>query len=250
MRNRIITITMVAALAAGPTLATAAERGTAERDAKTTRTGLLAGGVLGALIGGPPGAIAGMTLGGYATDRELAAGRAGKLAERTAALEQERLVLLAEGSSTRMRAHELSRQLEHERARAAMAADTTMLADGLEFAVGFRTNSATPPAEISEGLEAVALLVGAVPSLQIHLDGYADPRGSAKLNRELSLARAEAVRDQLIAAGVAPERIHVTAHGAAIPMAPGQAADPDGWALQRRVSIRLESHEGRVASKH
>jgi outer membrane protein OmpA-like peptidoglycan-associated protein len=249
MKRRIITLAALAALATGAASAAAADRPTIEHDKKTTRTGLLAGGVLGALVGGPPGAIAGMVLGGYATDRELAAGRADALAARNDQLEHERLALLAEGSSMTVRARELSRQLQHERARADSAAETIMLADGLEFAVGFRTNSAAPPVESREGLEALAVLVGAVPSLQIHLDGYADSRGGEKLNRDLSLARAEAVRDQLIAAGVAPDRIHVTAHGATAAFAPGQAEDQDEWALQRRVNIRIESDGGRVASK-
>lgn len=126
------------------------------------------------------------------------------------------------------------------------AEQATALADGLEFAIAFRTNSALVPGEAEEGLEALALLVAAVPTLEIHLDGYADPRGSDRLNQHLSWARAEAVRDRLVAAGADPRRIHLNAHGA-VP-AELEGVDPDGWALQRRVGIRVVGGEARVAA--
>jgi len=247
MNRRIITLAAIAALATAPGFAAAAD--TPEFNNRATGIGLVAGGLFGALLGGPPGAIAGMTFAGIATDREQAARRADALAAQATLLEQERRSLLSERMSLKASVAELGRQLEHERDVAASTIDAASLADGLEFAVGFRTSSALPPGEIDAGLEALAMLVGALPSLDVHLDGYADPRGCRTLNRALSQARADAIRDRLIAAGVRAERIHVTAHGAVASSAGEQAADPDGWALQRRVDIRLESREGRLASK-
>jgi len=247
MHRRIITLAAIAALATAPAFSAAAD--TPERDHRALGIGLVAGGLFGALLGGPPGAIAGMTFAGLATDREQAATRADTLEAQASLLEQERRSLLSERMSLKASVDELGRQLEHERGLAANAVDAASLADGLEFAVGFRTSSALPPGEIDAGLEALATLVGALPSLEVHLDGYADARGGSQLNRELSQARAEAIRDRLIAAGVRAERIHVTAHGAVTSGVEAQAADPDGWALQRRVNIRLESREGRLASK-
>ena len=247
MNRRIITLAAIAALATAPAFAAAADM--PEPNNRALGIGLVAGGLFGALLGGPPGAVAGMTFAGLATDREQAARRADTLAAQASLLEQERRSLQSERMSLKASVAELERQLEHERDLVANAADVASLADGLEFAVGFRTGSALPPGEIDAGLEALAMLVGALPSLDIHLDGYADPRGGVPLNRALSQARADAIRDRLIAAGVRAERIHVTAHGAVAGSAEEQAADPDGWALQRRVSIRLESREGRLASK-
>jgi outer membrane protein OmpA-like peptidoglycan-associated protein len=245
MNRRIITLAAIAALATAPGFAAAAD--VPESNNRAIGIGLVAGGLFGALLGGPPGAIAGMTFAGIATDREQAARRADALAAQATLLEQERRSLLSERMSLKASVAELGRQLDHEREVAA-SVDAASLADGLEFAVGFRTSSALPPAELDEGLAALALLVGAIPSLEVHLDGYADPRGSEQLNHALSRARAEAIRERLIDAGVQAERIHITAHGA-VAVDEQRAADPDGWALQRRVHIRLQSDAGRLASR-
>ncbi len=245
MKRTFIACAALAALAAAPAQA---ESGHPEQAARKNGIGVVAGGLVGALFGGPPGAIAGMMLGGYAVDREQAVHRAATLEQQNLVLEGERRSLTSERISLKASIAELHGELAHERELAASAAETGLLADGLAFAVGFRTNSATPPDELSEGIEALAMLIGALPSLEVRLDGYADPRGSDALNAELSLARAEAIRERLVLAGVDPERIHVTAHGAVASDA-DPVADPDGWALQRRVSIRLESREGRLAAK-
>jgi outer membrane protein OmpA-like peptidoglycan-associated protein len=244
MRKTFIAGAALAALAAAPAQAESAH---AEQAARKNGIGVVAGGLVGALLGGPPGALAGMMLGGYAVDREQAVHRSGDLERQNVALEGERRSLASERISLKASIEDLHAELARERDLAASAVDMGMLADGLEFAVGFRTNSATPPDELSEGLEALAMLVGAVPSLEIHLDGYADPRGSDALNAELSLARAAAIRERLVRAGIDPERIHVTGHGA-VANDGDPAADPDSWALQRRVSIRVESGEGRLAA--
>lgn len=244
MRRTFIAFAALSALATAPALAESAH---AEQAARNNGIGVVAGGLVGAVLGGPPGAIAGMMLGGYAVDREQAVHRSGDLERQNLALEGERRSLASERVSLKASITELHAALARERELAANAADMGMLADGLEFAVGFRTNSATPPDELSAGLEALAMLIGAVPSLEIHLEGYADPRGTDALNAELSLARAEAIRQRLVLGGIDPERIHVTAHGA-VASAEDPVADPDGWALQRRVSIRVESREGRLAA--
>jgi outer membrane protein OmpA-like peptidoglycan-associated protein len=212
--------------------------------------GLAAGALLGAIVGGPPGAIAGMALGGISTDRMLIARQSGTLELHARSLEGERHSLLAERQSLAARVDELSFLLAQERDLGASATDVAMLAQGLEFAVGFRTNSATPATDAGEGFAALASLVNAVPSLDVHLDGYADPRGSEQLNRDLSRARADTIRDRLVDAGVDPGRIHVKAHGATASDSAEPVVDPDGWALQRRVNIRLELREGWLASKH
>lgn len=243
MKTRIITLAAIAALVAAPALAGEVRL---EQDKRTVGASLAAGGAVGAAVGGPPGAVIGLLLAGLVTDRELGARRAEQATARAAGLEVERLDLLAERGTMRGRIEELSRALDQQRTALAMQPDAAALADGLEFAVAFRTNSALVPGEAEEGLEALALLVAAVPTLEIHLDGYADPRGSDRLNQHLSWARTEAVRDRLVAAGADPRRIHLNAHGA-VP-AELEGIDPDGWALQRRVGIRVVGGEARVAA--
>lgn len=245
MKNRIIVLATLAALISAPALADPGP--VTERDKRTMGIGLAAGGTIGALLGGPPGAFAGILLAGLGTDLELTTRRSEGHRQEALALAAERRSLLSERVSMKAQLGELNRMLEHERALATET-DIGLMADGLEFAVAFRTNSAVPPEEASEGLAALAALVAAVPSLEVHLDGYADPRGGDRHNQALSRARAETIREMLVDAGVDGQRIHVHAHGATSTIEPGQQADPDGWALQRRVGIRIESREGRLAA--
>ena len=244
MKRKLITLAVMAALASTPALA--AETG--KHESRINSFGIVAGGVLGALVGGPPGAIAGMAVGGITTDREVTARRAQALDAQVAALGEEQRSLQSARHGLQAQVETLHRALERERELAANTVDAGSLADGLEFAVAFRTNTAEFPEEVAGGLEALASLVTAVPSLEVRLDGYADPRGSAQLNQQLSLARAEAIRDRLIAAGIEPQRIHVHAHGA-VAADEGQVADADSWALQRRVDIRLERRAGQLAAR-
>jgi outer membrane protein OmpA-like peptidoglycan-associated protein len=254
MKRSLVILAAMAAfttsgMAAVPVAAAAVDQ--PESAQRSMGMGLAGGALLGAIFGGPPGAIAGMALGGISTDRMLVTRRASALEEQTVMLENERRSLLSERASLRARNNELDRVLKHERELAGPRVDAALLADGLEFAVGFRTNSATPPVHTGEGLDALALLVNSVPSLDVRLDGYADPRGSEQLNQALSQARADAIRARLVDAGVDPARIHVRAHGAdgGGPGGAADQADPDEWALQRKVTIRLEQREGKLASK-
>jgi outer membrane protein OmpA-like peptidoglycan-associated protein len=244
MKPNLILLAAFAAFASAPALG-AEDAG---RKSLLTNLGIVAGGVVGAAVGGPPGAIAGMAIGGVTTDRELALRRNATLEARAAELERERRSLKSERMSLKARLDELDRELRLERELSAGLADPALIADGLEFAVSFRTSSAEPAEPIEDGLEALAGLLAAVPSLDVRLDGYTDPRGSDALNLQLSLARAESVRDRLVAAGIDPRRVHVAGHGAS---AEGgtESADPDGWALQRRVVIRVESGERSLAAK-
>lgn len=246
MRNRIITLAALAALATAPGLAAAANQAEGKR---TTDIGIIVGGVFGAIVGGPPGAIAGMTLGGVAADREVEARRNGELEVRLAELAAEQGELAGERARLQARITELDRDLAQERRMAAARPDVAALADGLAFSVGFRTNSAQPPEQAASSLEALALLLSAVPSLEVRIDGYADPRGTDDLNRSLSEARATAIRDQLLAAGIPADRISIVGHGAPQLDAAATAGDPDGWALQRRADIRLEHKDERMVAR-
>jgi outer membrane protein OmpA-like peptidoglycan-associated protein len=246
MRHRIITLAALAALATAPGLASAAAPAEGKR---ATDIGIMVGGVLGAIVGGPPGAIAGMTLGGITAEREVGVRRNGELEEQVTALTEEGRIIAGERARLQARVTELDHDLAQERRLAAARPDVAALADGLAFSVGFRTNSARPPAQAVDSLEALALLLSAVPSLEVRIDGYADPRGTEALNRSLSEARATAIRDQLLAAGIPADRISIAAHGALQPDPAAESAGPDEWALQRRADISLEHKDERVVAR-
>jgi len=51
------------------------------------------------------------------------------------------------------------------------------------------------------------------PSINLHIEGYASPEGSAAYNKALSERRARAVRDYLTSRGIAASRLTITAYG-------------------------------------
>lgn len=246
MKRKLILLTALSALAAAPAIA--AEDAT--RDSRVNNIGILTGGVLGALVGGPPGAIVGAAFGGITTDRELGRKRNEGLEHQLSALSTERDSLRSDHRSQKARIAALDARVAELEFVAESRIEAEQLAQGLEIEVGFRTDSATLPEGAHDALDALAGLLQTVPRLEVQLDGYADPRGDEQHNLRLSAERAEAVRDRLVAAGVSPERIRVRGHGAPGTLAPDATADPDGWALQRRVSIRLDSGEGRLAGRN
>ncbi|MCW8196676.1 OmpA family protein [Proteobacteria bacterium 005FR1] len=77
------------------------------------------------------------------------------------------------------------------------------------------------------------------PDRQILVEGYTDAVGSDEFNMQLSRERAEAVRQQLVTAGVDPERIEVKAHGENYPIASNDTVA--GRQLNRRVEVVIGS---------
>ena len=66
------------------------------------------------------------------------------------------------------------------------------------------------------------------------IEGHADPRGSEEANLKLSQARAESVREYLLAShGVAAERVTAVGKGSSALMKPNEPAAPEN----RRVTI-------------
>lgn len=72
------------------------------------------------------------------------------------------------------------------------------------------------------------------------LDGHTDSDGSTGYNEALALARAEAVRDHLLARGVAASHISVSASGETAPVASNR--NEEEMALNRRVTVVFERH--------
>ncbi len=67
--------------------------------------------------------------------------------------------------------------------------------------------------------------------------GFTDSIGSDQYNLKLSMRRAEAVRDYLVAGGIAASRIKAEGFGEADPVASNATAD--GRAQNRRVELRV-----------
>ena len=67
--------------------------------------------------------------------------------------------------------------------------------------------------------------------------GFCDERGTAEYNRALGEKRAEAVRDTLLADGVAPERVQTVSFGSEMPVDP--SSNENAWARNRRAEFGI-----------
>ncbi|EXJ15582.1 OmpA family protein [Imhoffiella purpurea] len=86
-------------------------------------------------------------------------------------------------------------------------------------------------------LNRIAKLLARHSELSVRVEGHTDSSGGSALNRELSLKRAEAVRDALVERGVDADRIVADGLGSERPIADN--ATSRGRSLNRRVEIYL-----------
>jgi len=103
--------------------------------------------------------------------------------------------------------------------------------------VTFRTNSDILLDGAAASLDAAALTLLDNPDRVVEVAGHTDSQGDSGINAELSQNRAVAVRDYLIARGVAPSRITARGYGDTEPVADNATAA--GRAANRRVELRV-----------
>jgi K(+)-stimulated pyrophosphate-energized sodium pump len=103
---------------------------------------------------------------------------------------------------------------------------------GVPNRVHFETGSDEISAAGKRIVDGYAQALKANPDARIELSGYADPSGDTARNLELAKHRAEKVRNELLAAGVAAERVALVKPTEVIV---GQGTDADA----RRVDIML-----------
>lgn len=224
----MVALSLLAALAAGPA---AAET----RSSKEEAAGVGIGGAIGALAGGPVGFIVGAAGGAWLGDKfseknqEIAAlnGSLDDAGSRLAGLEHE---------VQRMGKERLVTDNELARLRALARPELlTLLQTGIEMDLLFRTGEHELADTTSSRLSQLGTTLAGMPDVHIQLDGFADERGDAAYNQELSVRRADYVRSVLTAAGVTPSRIRVAAHGES----PALDSRIDSYALDRRVSLTM-----------
>ena len=234
--------------------------------------GFITGGVIGGFAAGPVGAVIGAGIGTWLGNRVHRAGEATKAEAQAATLQKDKLMLQTdklqlktdklqlqtENASLLAEKGDLSEtnraltarldQLSHSVEAAQSAKDevaqgeAAKVLDGLQGDVLFRTGSAEIAPEMANGIHVLAAAVAKSPALKVRVDGYADPRGTADTNLKLSEARANAVRDLFLAAGVGDEALEINAYG----KSQSVAADSDGYALERRVRLTLQA-QGQAA---
>ena len=101
----------------------------------------------------------------------------------------------------------------------------------------FATQSATIGTAAEPVLDSVAAVLRADPRIVVEIIGHADDASSQAANIQLSAARADAVRNYLLHAGVRPEQLQ--ARGAGETGAPSGGGPAPSSAENRRTEIRV-----------
>ncbi len=186
--------------------------------------GAIAGGPVGAAVGGAAGALLGDRYHRQASARQA-------LAQDLDASESERARLA-------QKLAQLDSSLAQSEARGQQLDQALQQTDELELDVRFRTDDDALSAQTLSPLLQLGALAASLPQAQLIVAGYADPRGAQLYNDALSLRRAEGVAAVLAGAGVPRERMIIEAHGSCD--AASRAGDVDGYAFDRRVTVRLQ----------
>ncbi|MBN2885089.1 MAG: OmpA family protein [Chromatiaceae bacterium] len=143
---------------------------------------------------------------------------------------------LAEQREASVKASQAVRQLYQRFAElGALSTESGMLLRLANSELRFPSGGATLPDVELPSLDRIAALLADYPALSLRIEGHSDSLGSADINKRLSAARAEAVREALIARGVASERLVAEGIGPARPLADNATAE--GRARNRRVEV-------------
>lgn len=161
------------------------------------------GTLLGAGIGAAVGGLAGAGIGKYMQDQEVA----------------------------------LQQQLATSEA-ASVRRDANVLAVTFKSDMLFDSGSAALKAGAYQEINRVAQVLVQYPETRIRVAGHTDSDGSEAFNQDLSVRRAENVRNALVAQGVAAARINAIGFGETQPIADNSTAA--GKQLNRRVVVTIE----------
>ena len=166
----------------------------------------------------------------------LLAARERDLREAEAARQRER------ARASRAQADALDERLEELSARQSERG-TIVTLDGLLF----ETGRATLAEGAERQIERLGQALSENPGRTLMVEGFTDSTGSDASNLALSQRRADAVKLELIRAGVAPDRIVAKGFGSAYPVAPNDTRA--GRQQNRRVEVIISDEGGAVAER-
>ncbi|MEY4539911.1 MAG: hypothetical protein RLZZ306_1668 [Bacteroidota bacterium] len=103
--------------------------------------------------------------------------------------------------------------------------------------LNFESNTPNLVAGSDKTVQDLAKIMSAYPRVQVKLTGYTDNMGDSLQNRKLSLKRAFAVKNLLMANGIQDLRIDFTGRGSSNPIASN--ATEEGKAKNRRIEVKV-----------
>jgi len=121
---------------------------------------------------------------------------------------------------------------------ASIRRDADVLAVTFKSDVLFDSGSSALKAGAYQEINRVAQVLVQYPETRIMVAGHTDSDGSEAFNQDLSVRRAEAVRNALVQQGVAAARINTVGFGESQPIADNATAV--GKQLNRRVVVTIE----------
>lgn len=105
----------------------------------------------------------------------------------------------------------------------------------------FETSLARIDRQSAATLDKLIAITRRCSGLQIEIEGHTDATGSAAANKELSAARAEAVRDYFITSQIEPERLTAVGYGEEDPVATNRTEE--GRRQNRRIEFTVSNTE-------
>lgn len=120
---------------------------------------------------------------------------------------------------------------------AAIRREGNLLAVTFKGDVTFDTNSTVVKPGLHNEIDRVAGVLTRYPETLIRVEGHTDSVGTEKYNQDLSLRRANSVKDLLVQRGVHITRIQPVGFGETMPVATN--ATEAGRQLNRRVEIKI-----------
>lgn len=225
MKKSLMVVSLVGALG-GASLVQADETNYLQEVSKKEWQGTGIGAVAGAILGGPPGFVIG------------AAG--GALFGRSSGLEEG--LKVAQKDVEQLQQHLAVSEYQHQKLDIALQNEKSLrdrqldaIVSGFSLNIHFRTESSQLESRYQEQLNKLAVSLNRFPELKIHIDSFADERGTDGFNLVLSKMRAEVVSRQLQARGISASRIRQVMHGEK--HKEYAVSDVEGLGFDRRVLI-------------
>lgn len=135
------------------------------------------------------------------------------------------------GAQISVRANSINDQLARFLANGTGSVPKRYVFDDLNFELG----STQPTAASLATIDTLAVILRAYPSTAILLEGHTDSTGDAAANKQLSQARADAVKAGLVRSGIDASRIQTSGVGSDQPLASNETEE--GRAQNRRTEL-------------